>query len=276
MAGSIPPTTPLSKDGNLDLGDQGSSEGLFLLRPSSQTPRFPLFHSLPNPNCLPRQKRIFPPTSFVNLPLDCPGTLFLLVWMAGRSVRPLTRAFPPPTSSPPPGTTSQTPSHSGLDRVRLWEGPGRCWKADPAPAPHASGGSQFPSMWPVQKNDGEGLPQSPPQPHLWVGQRLGRHRVPPCLTGQARVPCTCAHNMHARTHTPHQSTAVCSRQRFPLKERSTFNNYCYCCVNVYPFFSPLLPLNLPCCCLLLNLFVSQEGAPSGLESGLGSGGWERG
>ena len=87
----------------------------------------------------------------------------------------------------------------------------------------------------------------------------------------AHVHTTCT---HTHTHT-HHSIAVCSCQRFPLKE-STFNDYCYYCVNVYPFFSPLLPLNLPCCCLLLNLFVSQESAPSGLESGLGSGGWERG
>ena len=124
------------------------------------------------------------PTYFLcKSPTGLPGNSFLLVWMAGRSIRPLTRAFPPPTSSPPPGTTSQTPPHSGLNRVRLWEGPRRCRKADPPPAPQASGRSQFPSMCPVQKNDGEGLPQSPPQLHLWVRQRLGRYRNPLCLTG---------------------------------------------------------------------------------------------
>ena len=38
--GEQPP--PLSKDGNLVLGDRVSSQRLLLLRPSSQTPQFPL------------------------------------------------------------------------------------------------------------------------------------------------------------------------------------------------------------------------------------------
>lgn len=72
--GSTPPTPKME---TLFLGDRGSSQGLPPPEaPSNQTP-VPLFHSLPNPNSLPRQKRISPPTSFVNLPLDCPGDCFL-------------------------------------------------------------------------------------------------------------------------------------------------------------------------------------------------------
>lgn len=173
---------PLSKDGNLVLGDRGSSQGLLPLRPSSQTPRFPLFHSLPNPNSLPRQKRISPPTSFVNLPLDCPGTVSSWSGWPGERQTPHTR-FSTAHQQPTTRHDQPDPPYSGLNHVRLWEGPRRCSKADPPPAPHASGRSQFPSLWPVQKNDGEGLPQSPPQPHVWVRQRLGRHCNPPCLTG---------------------------------------------------------------------------------------------